>query len=247
MRSAGAERVGKRFSQREIKGRWGGWQGVRVVDTACLFRQWPTNSRITIIGRSESSRTVCLLSVPVELRCPLPGRRMRPRINRATGLGGGGRRGTSLTEGCVLFLEYLICRANHGYFISRLGRALMGSSGSGTLSDYSGQPKTGSGSGSSGGSSGSDKCGEAFTASLEDVASHDYYMNHGSVPAAGTQLTIELRSRLVAVAGTEAVGSLPTRLNYLARCLQNGFTCTGVVTASSNGANPQIQADFVAG
>jgi len=123
----------------------------------------------------------------------------------------------------------------------------MGSSGSGNLSDYSGKPKTGSGSGSSGGSSGSDKCGQAFTASLEDVASHDYYVNNGSVPAVGTQLTVEVRRRVVAVAGTESVGSLPTRLNYLARCLENGFTYTGIVTASSNGSNPQVQADFVAG
>ncbi|MER8664750.1 hypothetical protein NKH34_26960 [Mesorhizobium sp. M1148] len=122
----------------------------------------------------------------------------------------------------------------------------MGSSGSGTFSDYSGKPKTGSGSGSSGGSSGSDKCGEAFTASLEDVASHDYYKNHGSAPAVGTPLTVEVRGRVVAVAGTESVGSLPTRLNYLARCLQDGFTYTGVVTASSNRANPQVQADFLA-
>jgi hypothetical protein len=122
----------------------------------------------------------------------------------------------------------------------------MGSSGSGRLSDYSGKPNTGSGSGSSGGSSGSDKCDEAFTASLEDVASHDYYVNHGSVPAVGTQLTVEIRGRVVAVAGTESVGSLPTRLNYLARCLQSNFTYTGIITVSSNGSNPQIQADFVA-
>lgn len=123
----------------------------------------------------------------------------------------------------------------------------MGSSGSGNFSDYSGKPKTGSGSGSSGGSSGSDKCGEAFTASLEDVASHDYYANHGSAPAVGTRLTIEVRGRVVAVVGMQSVGSLPTRLNYLARCLRDGFTYTGVVTASSNGSNPQVQADFVTG
>ena len=122
----------------------------------------------------------------------------------------------------------------------------MGSTGSGNFSDYTGKPKTGSGSGSSGGSSGSDKCGEPFATSLEDVASHDFYVNHGSAPAVGTQLTVEVRGRVVAVAGTESVGSLPTRLNYLARCLQDGFTYTGIVTASSNGSNPQIQVDFVA-
>ena len=123
----------------------------------------------------------------------------------------------------------------------------MGSGGSGTFSDYSGKPQAGSGSGSSGGASGSDKCGEAFTASLEDVASHDYYVNHGSAPAVGTELTIQVRGRVVAIAGAESVGSLPTRLNHLARCLQDGFTYTGIVTASSNGSNPQVHADFVAG
>ena len=123
----------------------------------------------------------------------------------------------------------------------------MGSSGSGNFSDYSGKPKSGSGSGSSGGSSDSDRCGQAFTASLEDVASYDFYGNHGYTPAVGTQLTVEVRGRVVAVIGTEAVGALPTRLNYLAGCLQDGFTYTGIVTASSNGSNPNIQADFVAG
>lgn len=124
----------------------------------------------------------------------------------------------------------------------------MGSSGSGNFSDYSGARKTEqSNGGSSGGSSGSDKCREAFSVSLEDVAIHDYFVNNGSVPAVGTDLTIEIRTRLVAVVGSESVGSLPTRLNYLARCLEAGFEYKGVVTSSTNGVNPQVQADFLAG
>lgn len=122
----------------------------------------------------------------------------------------------------------------------------MGSGGSGSFSDYSGNKKTGSGSGSSGGSSGSDKCKEAFSASLEDVASHDYYKNHKSTPAVGAKLSVQVKGRVVAVIGSESVGSLPTRLNYLAGCLEDGFTYTGIVTASSNGSNPQVQADFAA-
>ena len=44
------------------------------------------------------------------------------------------------------------------------------------------------------------------------------------------------------------IGMVPNRrLNYLARCLQDGFTYKGIVTASSNGKNPQVQADFVVG
>ncbi|WEQ51037.1 hypothetical protein LV478_10860 [Komagataeibacter oboediens] len=121
----------------------------------------------------------------------------------------------------------------------------MGSSGSGNFSDYSGKQKTESGNDSSGGSSGSDKCSEAFTASLEDVASHDFYKNHGAPPPVGTPLTVGIKGRIIAVAGTESVGSIPTRLNYLAGCLRDGFTYTGVVTASSNGSHPQVQADFV--
>lgn len=122
----------------------------------------------------------------------------------------------------------------------------MGSSGSGNFSDYSGSPKSDMGAGASGGASGADKCGQAFAAILEDVASHQFYANHGSVPPVGTQLTIEVRGRVVAVAGTETVGSIPTRFNYLARCIEDGFTYTGVVTNSSNGPNPQVHADFVA-
>jgi hypothetical protein len=123
----------------------------------------------------------------------------------------------------------------------------MGSTGSGRFSDYSGKSKTEEGDGSSGGSSGSDKCAEAFTASLEDVANHEYYVNHGFAPAVGTELTISIKGRVVAVAGTETVGSLPTKLNYIARCLQGGFTYKGIVTSSTNGSNPQVQADFAAG
>ncbi len=65
------------------------------------------------------------------------------------------------------------------------------------------------------------------------------------MPAVGAHLTVEVRGRSVAVIGADSVGSIPTRLNYLARCLQAGFSYTGIVTASSSGANPQLQADFV--
>lgn len=124
----------------------------------------------------------------------------------------------------------------------------MGSSGSGNLSDYSKSPnvKTGGG-GSSGGSGGVDKCGQAFSVGLEDVGTYPYHSSTGSVPPAGTVLTIAIRARVVALdpAGT-AVGALPTRYNYLAACLQAGFNYSGVVTASSTGPNPQVQVDFAA-
>jgi hypothetical protein len=124
----------------------------------------------------------------------------------------------------------------------------MGSSGSGNLTDYSKSPnvKTGGG-GSSGGSSGGDKCGEAFNVGLEDVGTYPYHHTTGTVPAVGTVLTISLATRIVAVDPTGvAVGAVPTRYNYLAKCLEAGFSYSGVVTASSNGPNPQVQVDFAA-
>ena len=67
------------------------------------------------------------------------------------------------------------------------------------------------------------------------------------VPRQRLGLTLQFwLGRVVAVAGRSVGRSLPTKLNYLARCLQDGFTYRGIVTASSNGSNPQVQADFVA-
>lgn len=123
----------------------------------------------------------------------------------------------------------------------------MGSSGSGSFSDYTNRPRSSSGGGDSGGASGTDKCGLAFSAGLEDVASYQYHTASGSVPPPGTELTIELRGRIVGVAPNGlTVGALPTRYNYLAGCLTSGFRYTGIVNSSSLGVNPQVQADFVA-
>lgn len=123
----------------------------------------------------------------------------------------------------------------------------MGSSGSGSFSDYSKAPasKAGNG-GQAGGSSGSDKCGEAFAAGLEDVASYQYYGSTGGVPPLNTPLHLELQTRVVAVTSNGvAVGALPTRYNYLAACLKAGYTYTGSVRATSKSPNPQVDVDFV--
>jgi hypothetical protein len=122
----------------------------------------------------------------------------------------------------------------------------MGSSGGGRFSDYSGTPKNGEDGSASGGSSGTDKCGEAFTVGLEDVASHPFFTTNGTVPLVGTVLTIALAGRIVAVTAGQTVGSLPTSFNYLAACLADGMAYSGVVVSSSAGTNPQVQADFAA-
>lgn len=130
----------------------------------------------------------------------------------------------------------------------------MGSSGSGRFSDYPGTKNsktngtsTGGGGGASGGTSGIDKCRQAFSSLLEDVAQCDSYSKTHNVPAVGTELSLVLGKRVFAVDlnGT-VVGALPTSFNYLAGCLESGITYVGLVKSSSTKPVPTIEADFVA-
>lgn len=123
----------------------------------------------------------------------------------------------------------------------------MGSTGSGSFSDYTGakNPVGAGRGGGSGGASGSDRCSQAFSCVLEEVAQCDHYTNTGAVPAAGDVLQVVRRGRLFAINSTGAtVGALPTRLNYLAACLEDGFTYVGVIRSSSLTPFPTIEADF---
>jgi hypothetical protein len=126
----------------------------------------------------------------------------------------------------------------------------MGSSGSGRISDYPGTGgRPGSKSGGAGDPVGSgDRCSRAFTASLEDIEHSDYFEANGVVPPIGQSLRIAQRKRLVAETGDgQSVGNLPTSLNYLAACLKDGWTYTGVVTACSNGPPvAAVMGDFAA-
>lgn len=121
----------------------------------------------------------------------------------------------------------------------------MGSSGSGRFSDYSGSPSSSNGSGGSGGSSGTDQCAMAFSTELEEVGQCDYFTNTGTVPPPGTELTITVAQRIVALdTSGVVVGALPTRFNYLAACLNEGFNYVGIVQSSSTFPNPQTTVDF---
>lgn len=125
----------------------------------------------------------------------------------------------------------------------------MGSTGSGSFTDYSGATntnQTGQGSGGGGGSSGVDKCQQAFSCVLQEVAQCDYYARTRAVPAPGTELNISLDRRVFAVDSSGAtVGALPTSLNYLAGCLAAGIRYVGVVKSSTSSPVPTIEADFV--
>lgn len=122
----------------------------------------------------------------------------------------------------------------------------MGSSGSGSFSDYSGRERQGQGNASSGGGSGDDLCRQAFHAGLEDVSHYDFFSKSGSVPAPGTVLTLAHKGRIIAVDPSGvSVGALPTKFNYLAGCLRDGVQYTGVVVSSSTSPVPRVDADFV--
>lgn len=124
----------------------------------------------------------------------------------------------------------------------------MGSTGSGRLSDYSGaREQSRNGQAAGGGSSGVDKCRQAFSTILEEVAQCAYYAAAGTVPPPGTELRIVVAGRIFAVAeGGSTVGALPTSLNYLAGCIESGVQYVGVVTRAIASPVPSVEADFVA-
>jgi hypothetical protein len=126
----------------------------------------------------------------------------------------------------------------------------MGSSGSGSFSDYPGtkaKEVAGDGTGMAGGESGVDRCQQAFTSLLDDVGQCDFYSQSGTVPVPGDQLAIIFdKKRIFAIdVNGVKVGALPTKFNYLAACLESGVTYVGVVTGSAVKPVPTVEADFV--
>ena len=66
------------------------------------------------------------------------------------------------------------------------------------------------------------------------------------MPPADTSLTLRLERRLVAVEKSTGliVGALPTRLNFLADCIEAGFAYEGHVTSSSSGFTGSVRVHF---
>lgn len=121
----------------------------------------------------------------------------------------------------------------------------MGSTGSGNFSDYQGyggNPGPGSG---KGGASGADQCARAFSTSLEEVATCDYFTKTRKVPDKGVEVSITFDKRLVAVdSGGTYIGYLPTKYNYLKACMEGGYSYSGVVQSSSIIPVPAIMIDI---
>lgn len=121
----------------------------------------------------------------------------------------------------------------------------MGSSGSGSFTDYSKRKPANAGD-ANGGSSGQDKCGLAFSANLEEVGRCFYFINYGDVPPTGTAVTVTFNGYRLAVETTigEEIGYLPTKFNYLKICLDSDFRYGGVVTSSRTTPSPSVLVDI---
>lgn len=127
----------------------------------------------------------------------------------------------------------------------------MGSTGSGRFSDYSGSGRSSSGSGGDGGaggggSSGVDPCEQAFSCALEEVAQCEYYEKNAELPEEGTEVEIVIDGRLVAIDGDGVtIGAIPTRFNYIAGCIEDGYEYVGVVSSASETPIPSVSVDFM--
>lgn len=122
----------------------------------------------------------------------------------------------------------------------------MGSTGSGNFSDYTSR-SSGSSDVNSSSSSGEDRCGQAFSTSLEEISRCFYFINYGVVPGEGTEVSISFNGvRLVVETDLgEDVGYLPTKFNYIKVCMDNGFKYSGVVSRSVNTPTPSITVAIV--
>ena len=132
----------------------------------------------------------------------------------------------------------------------------MGSSGSGNFSDYSGSQggSAGGGGGAAGGGSNpnTDRCIEDIEGvRIQEIENSEYYENHEAIPRQGTKVVVRssLLDGRIAVetkSGKEVIGFLPTKLNYLRRCIEQGYSYSGEISESSSGLVPSLRIDLEA-
>jgi hypothetical protein len=120
----------------------------------------------------------------------------------------------------------------------------MGSSGSGSFSDYPKMPSKGSE--RNGGTSGVDNCGVAISTSLEDVSRSLYFKSSGDLPPNGTTINVEFNGTRMAVVAEngQELGYLPTRYNYVRLCMNDGWKYPGAVASSSSSPVPSVIVDI---
>jgi len=122
----------------------------------------------------------------------------------------------------------------------------MGSTGSGSFSDYHSFDGSGSEPGKNGGASGEDQCIRAFSTFLDEVSSNEFYKKTHTVPIEGIVVSVIFRDRLLVVdnAGT-GIGYLPTKYNYLRACMNDGFIYEGIISKSSIDPIPSVKVDIM--
>lgn len=131
----------------------------------------------------------------------------------------------------------------------------MGSKGTGNFGDYNKSGSTGSSKGGGGqgqGGSGGVKGNECEKAigdiSLEDVANCSYFKKYKKVPPPDTQILLSEKlegGRLTIITEQEEViGYIPTKFNYLRRCIQDGYKYSGQVNQSNIKPIPTVRIDL---
>ena len=138
----------------------------------------------------------------------------------------------------------------------------MGSTGTGTFSDYpgseGGRPGKSGGGGRGGASQGggggqggggklsNDRCGAKLDGiSLQEVANCTYYREHESPPPKKSR--VRIRKKLfggrvaIEIQDTkEVIGLLPTKFNYIVPCMKDGWEYTGSIVDTSKAKIPKV-------
>ncbi len=116
---------------------------------------------------------------------------------------------------------------------------MMGSTGAGSLSDYT--RFRGAQKGLTGGEDLINKCDKAVATVVEEVETCEYFVKHGKVPAKGTYVKIALKTRVAALDEQgDVIGYLPTEYNYLLECLNDGYQYEGEVSGSFDIPVPSV-------
>jgi hypothetical protein len=129
----------------------------------------------------------------------------------------------------------------------------MGTSGTDKFDDYKEpikKPKKPGSGGGGGGDEGGNRCILPLrNVLLEEVARSDFFSSSRSVPAVGREVEVldTLVGGRVAVVTSDSgavIGFLPVDLNYLRRCIEQGFRYEGAVTSSSSGRVPVVRVNL---
>ena len=116
----------------------------------------------------------------------------------------------------------------------------MGSTGTGHLTDYSNY--RGARVGLTGGKDLVNMCEKAFTTSIEDIQTNDYYTSMGTVPPPGAKGVLYFNEKRIVVMDNsgKTIGNLPTSYNYLLGCIEEGYEYVWELVASTEKPLPSV-------